>query len=151
MTTLSLERAARDVSEQCIFTKLRMAARAVTQHYDETISGSGIRATQFSVLIALAHAPVVPLSKLADTLVMDRTTLTRNLTPLIREGLIEEHSARDRRVRAFALTALGKRTLSRALPGWKKAQAVMLRALSANERDDLTRILNTAVRATREP
>jgi DNA-binding MarR family transcriptional regulator len=145
----SLERAAREVREQCLSTKLRQATRAITQHYDEAIAGSGIRSTQFTLLIALAQAPLVPLSKLADVLVMDRTTLTRNLTPLVREGLAEEHPAEDRRVRGFALTARGKKVLEQAMPGWRKAQAGMLRALSSEDVQHLDRILKTAVHAAR--
>lgn len=149
MSSGALERAAIEVREQCLSTKLRKAARAVTQHYDEAMAGAGIRSTQFSVLIALAQAPRVPLSKLAEVLVMDRTTLTRNLTPLLREGLIAEQSADDRRVRAFALTAQGKKALERALPGWKKAQAGLFRALSVEDRAHLMRLLDAAVAATR--
>lgn len=145
----SLERVACEVREQCLCAKLRQASRAITQHYDDAIGDSGIRSTQFTLLMALAQAPLVPLSKLADVLVMDRTTLTRNLTPLVREGLVEEHPAEDRRVRAFALTARGKKVLEQALPGWKKAQARMLRSLAAEDVQHLDRILNTAVRAAR--
>jgi DNA-binding MarR family transcriptional regulator len=147
MTTL--ERAACEVREQCLCTKLRQASRALTQHYDDAIADSGIRSTQFTLLIALAQAPLVPLSKLADVLVMDRTTLTRNLTPLVREGLVEEHPAEDRRVRAFALSARGKKVLEQAMPGWRKAQAHMLKSLAADDVAHLDRILNNAVRAAR--
>jgi len=145
----NLERAAREVREQCLCTKFRQASRALTQHYDDAIAETGIRSTQFTLLIALAQAPLVPLTKLAEVLVMDRTTLTRNLTPLVREGLVEEHSAEDRRVRAFALSARGKKVLEQAMPGWRKAQAHMLHALTAQDVQHLDRILNTAVRAAR--
>jgi DNA-binding MarR family transcriptional regulator len=144
--TTSLERAAIEVREECLASKLRMASRAITQRYDDAIADSGIRSTQFTLLVALAQAPLVPLSKLAEVLVMDRTTLTRNLTPLVREGLVEARSAEDKRVRAFALSAEGKRMLERALLGWRKAQADMKRALSAEDRADLTRILEMTVR-----
>jgi DNA-binding MarR family transcriptional regulator len=149
MSNSSLERAARDVREQCLGTKLRMATRAVTQHYDESMASVGLRGTQFTLLIALAQAPRVPLSKLADALVMDRTTLTRNLNPLLRDGLVEAHDAQDRRVRAYALTGRGRQLVERALPCWKKAQADMFRALSPGDRAQLTRLLDAAVAAAR--
>lgn len=149
MSTQSLERAAREVREQCLATKLRQAARAVSAHYDAQMASAGIRGTQFSVLIALAQAPLIPMSKLAEVLVMDRTTLTRNLSPLLRDGLVEAHEAQDRRVRAYALTARGRQSVERALPGWRSAQADLQKALSASEREQLTRILNKAVEATR--
>jgi DNA-binding MarR family transcriptional regulator len=144
--TTALERAANEVREECLGTKLRTASRVVTQRYDDAIAESGIRSTQFSVLIALAHAPFLPLSKIAEVLVLDRTTLTRNLSPLVREGLVEERSTDDKRVRAYALTAQGKKVLERALPGWRKVQAELKRALSAQDRSDLCRILNLALK-----
>jgi DNA-binding MarR family transcriptional regulator len=143
----NLDQFAVEVREQCLATKLRQATRALTQHYDEAIADSGIRSTQFTLLIALAQAPRVPLSKLADALVMDRTTLTRNIAPLVRDGLVEEQPSPDRRVRAYALSAKGKRALEQAMPGWRKAQARMLRALGSADAQALDRILSDAVRA----
>jgi DNA-binding MarR family transcriptional regulator len=143
--TTSLERAAVEVRETCLGTKLRMASRAVTQLYDDAIAESGIRSTQFSLLVALAQAPLVPLSKIAEALVMDRTTLTRNLMPLVREGLVKEGRAADKRVRAYALTAQGKQVLERALPGWRKAQAELKRVLSGEDREQLDRLLKLTV------
>jgi DNA-binding MarR family transcriptional regulator len=150
MSPDALARAAREVREQCIGTKVRMAARAVTQHYDEALAGTGIRSTQFSVLVALAQAPMIPLSKLAEVLVMDRTTLTRNLAPLLREGFVEERSADDRRVRCLALGEGGRDVLAKALPGWRAAQARLVRALSAQDREHLSRILAQTVRAAHD-
>jgi DNA-binding MarR family transcriptional regulator len=143
----SLEQSAVEVREQCVATKLRQATRAITQHYDEAMADAGLRSTQFTLLVALAQAPLVPLSKLAEALVMDRTTLTRNLAPLLRDGLAAEHAAGDRRVRAFTLTAKGKKLLEHAMPGWRKAQARLQRALGTADLTVLDRILNAAVRA----
>ena len=129
---------------------LRQAARALTQRYDAAFSVAGIRSTQFSVLVALAQAPSVPLSRLAEALVMDRTTLTRNLAPLLRRGLVEESAAEDKRVRSYALTARGKQLLTRALPDWKGAQARILRALAKEDAEQLRRILRAVVAAAKE-
>jgi len=144
----NLERAARDIEGSCLGMALRKASRAVTQRYDEALAHTGLRSTQFSVLVGLAHAPEVPLSRLAEALVMDRTTLTRNLAPLIRDGLVEERAAADGRVRLFALTRKGKKTFERALPAWEAAQSYMVRAL-AEDVAPLTRGLSLAVIAAR--
>jgi DNA-binding MarR family transcriptional regulator len=149
MTTEELARAAREVRETCVGMHLRMAARAVTQHYDDALADVGLRSTQFSVLIALAHADAMPLSKVAEVLVMDRTTLTRNVAPLLRDGFVEERASDDRRVRKLGLTAKGRAILTRALPRWRDAQARMVRALSAEDRTTLRRILGEAVQAVR--
>ncbi len=143
-----IERAARDIATNCLCIQLRKASRAVTQRYDEALARTGIRSTQFSLLVALAHAPEVPLSRLAEALVMDRTTLTRNLAPLVRDGLVEERAAADGRVRLFALTGKGRKSFERALPAWKVAQSHMVRAL-AEEVGPLGRALSDAVLAAR--
>jgi DNA-binding MarR family transcriptional regulator len=145
----TLERAASEIRETCVCMSLREASRAVTQLYDEAISGAGVRATQFSVLVALAQAPRVPLSKLAEVLVMDRTTLTRNLAPLIRDRLVEEQPMADKRVRAYALTARGRNVFEQALPGWRQAQARITRAVRTEDLARLNRTLATMVSVTR--
>jgi DNA-binding MarR family transcriptional regulator len=127
-----------------------MASRAITQRYDDAIGESGIRSSQFTLLVALAQAPFVALSTIAAVLAMDRTTMTRNLTPLIREGLVQESPTEVRRVRAYALTADGKKALERAIPAWRRAQAEMKNALSADDRAHLKRILETTVRHAKQ-
>jgi DNA-binding MarR family transcriptional regulator len=145
-----LRRATAEVHQSCLSMALRQAARALTQRYDAAFSVAGIRSTQFSVLVALAQAPSVPLSRLAEALVMDRTTLTRNLAPLLRRGLVEEAAAEDKRVRSYALTARGKQLLTRALPDWKGVQARILRALAKEDAEQLRRILRAVVAAAQE-
>jgi DNA-binding MarR family transcriptional regulator len=145
-----LKRATAEVHQSCLGSALRQASRALTQHYDSAFAVAGIRSTQFSVLVALGHAPSVPLSRLAEALVMDRTTLTRNLGPLLRRGLVAESGAKDQRVRSYALTARGQQVLARALPEWKAAQARILRALAKEDAEQLRRILRAVVAAARE-
>ena len=145
-----LRRATAEVHQSCLSMALRQAARALTQRYDAAFSVAGIRSTQFSVLVALAQAPSVPLSRLAEALVMDRTTLTRNLAPLLRRSLVEESAAEDKRVRSYALTARGKQLLTRTLPDWKGAQARILRALAKEDAEQLRRILRAVVAAAQE-
>jgi DNA-binding MarR family transcriptional regulator len=145
-----LKRATAEVHQSCLGSALRQASRALTQHYDSAFAVAGIRSTQFSVLVALGHAPSVPLSRLAEALVMDRTTLTRNLGPLLRRGLVAESGAKDQRVRSYALTARGQQVLARALPEWKAAQARILRALAKEDAEQLRRILRAVVDAAQE-
>jgi DNA-binding MarR family transcriptional regulator len=129
---------------------LRQATRALTQRYDAAFAGTGIRSTQFNLLVALAQAPSVPLSRLAKAMVMDRTTLTRNLAPLVRRGLVAESGAQDKRVRSYALTSRGKQLLARALPDWNAAQSQILGALTDKDAEHLRRILRTVVTAAQE-
>jgi len=113
----------------CACFNLRKAARAVTQMYEAALAPTGIRATQFSVLVALAVADGAPLSRVADGLVMDRTTLTRNLRPLARRGWVRVEAGEDRRERTLSLTRSGRAALERALPLWQQAQAELERRI----------------------
>lgn len=144
-----LRLATTEVRQTCVANALRQATRALTQRYDAVFAAAGIRSTQFNLLVALAQAPSVPLSRLAKAMVMDRTTLTRNLAPLLRRGLVAESGAPDKRVRSYALTAQGRRVLARALPGWRAAQTQILGTLGGKDADHLHRILRTVVTASR--
>jgi DNA-binding MarR family transcriptional regulator len=111
-----------DAARDCACFNLRKAARAVTQLYEAALAPSGIHATQFSVLVALAVVDGAPLSRVADGLVMDRTTLTRNLRPLARRGWVRIEAGEDRRERSLSLTRSGRAALERALPLWQQVQ-----------------------------
>ncbi len=108
--------------KNCTSFNLRKAARVVTHQYDEMLKPSGLRSTQFSLLTVLSMGGTETISNLAHTLVMDRTTLTRNLKPLQSQGWIKRVPGEDRRTRAWTITAQGRKVLVRALPLWKKAQ-----------------------------
>ena len=75
-----------EIEETCACLNVRKAARAVTQLYDEVLQPTGLRSTQFNLLVAVALAGEAPVTRLAEALVMDRTTLARNLKPCVRQG-----------------------------------------------------------------
>ena len=133
----------------CACFNLRKAARAVTQLYDEVLAPSGLRGTQFSVLAVISAAGPATMTDLADTLVMDRTTLTRNLKPLLGRGLVERGEGEDRRQRPIAITAAGREALDQALPLWEKAQARIAGGLGAARWKGMVEDLNTAIRLAR--
>lgn len=119
----------RHVNPQCSCFNLRRATRAVTQYYDHCLEPAGIRATQFTLLISLASVSARTLTEMANSLVMDRTTLTRNLKPLEKLGLIQTVDAADRRSKAYMLTEAGKQALAKGLPLWQEAQAKLKQGL----------------------
>ena len=80
-------------------------------------------ATQFTLLATLERQGELPLTQLAEALVMDRTTLTRNLKPLIARGLVQDSPEADRRVRRLSLTPAGRAVLAEALPLWQAIQS----------------------------
>ncbi|NOY63038.1 MAG: winged helix-turn-helix transcriptional regulator [Gammaproteobacteria bacterium] len=106
----------------CACFNIRKASRVVTQIYDEVMHETGLRGTQFTILANIAGYQRITISVLAEKLVMDRTTLTRNLKPLNKQGLIEIVPGEDRRTRAIELTAEGHAVLAEALPLWREAQ-----------------------------
>jgi len=101
---------------------LRKASRAVTQYFDHSLEPSGVRATQFTLLVTLASVSAKTLTEMAEHLVMDRTTLTRNLKPLEKLNLIQIVTAKDKRSKAYALTDHGRSVLERSVPLWEAAQ-----------------------------
>jgi DNA-binding MarR family transcriptional regulator len=111
------------IARDCNCLAIRQASRHVTQFYDQFLSASGLRTTQYAILSRLQHNGPMPINALAAELVMDRTTLGRNILPLERDGLIEiGASPDDRRRREVRLTAAGAARLRAARQGWKVAQ-----------------------------
>lgn len=108
---------------QCTCSALRRASRAVTQHYEAHFRGTGLRATQFTVLATLILTGPLPVSALAAQLGLERTSLTRNLRPLEKKGLVAAVGDEDLRVRRVAVTPKGEAAAAAALGGWKRAQA----------------------------
>lgn len=108
---------------ECACFNIRKASRAVTQLFDGVLQPSGLRATQFALLVVLSLGGPTTITRMGQMLVMDRTTLTRNLKPLVKQGLITVGPGKDQRTRVVTLTALGRNALAKAFPLWQKAQA----------------------------
>src|SRR5882762_8385801 len=110
-------------SEECNCLALRQAARHVTQFYDQYLVPAGVRTTQFSILAKLRRLGPMTINALAAEMVMDRTTLGRNILPLEREGLIAIKKGRtDRRSKELHLTDGGVERLRAAVKAWTEAQ-----------------------------
>jgi DNA-binding MarR family transcriptional regulator len=119
----------RDVVESCVCHKVRMAARAVTRAYDAALRPVGLRATQFAVLVAVATEGALSITALAQAMGMDRSTLTRNLRPLAKDGLLAVGHEGWHRSRTVAITERGHARVREALPLWARAQARLQRQL----------------------
>ena len=103
--------------------RLRKATRRVSQIYDRHLEAAGLTITQYGLLAYLAATGETTIGALADKLAMDPTTLTRNLRPLIRQGLVtHEPDRRDRRVRCVSLSVTGRESFDAARPLWRAAQ-----------------------------
>jgi DNA-binding MarR family transcriptional regulator len=97
--------------------------------YAQALAPLDLRASQFAVLVAAGATGGVALSKLSKALVMDRTTLTRELKPLERRALVTLNPGSDRRVRLVSLTPPGRALLRKAFPLWREAQERVIAAI----------------------
>src|SRR5205085_5477393 len=105
--------------EDCNCLAARQAARHITQFYDQFLAPSGLRTTQFSILAKLRRSGPMTINALAAEMVMDRTTLGRNILPLERDGLIAVgQGSRDRRSKELQVTAAGEARFRAATKGW---------------------------------
>ena len=109
--------------QRCACSALRRASRVVTQHFEASFRGTGLRATQFTLLATLIQTGPLPMSALAGRLGLERTTLTRNLQLLEKKGFVAVAGDEDQRVRRVAVTRKGESAAVAALPAWKRAQA----------------------------
>lgn len=106
----------------CYCSSLRQASRHVTSFYDQMLASSGLRVTQFAILARL-RPRAATVTGLAHGMVMDRTTLARNLQPLVRQELVRiRPSEQDRRERIIELTDSGRAKVEAVLPAWRRAQ-----------------------------
>jgi DNA-binding MarR family transcriptional regulator len=108
----------------CTGARLRRLTRRVTAFYEHHMRATGLKLSQYSLLAQLSEMPQ-SLTALADRMEIDRTTLTRNLQPLLEQGLVGESSGADGRQRLFVLTANGTRVRTRARKQWRQAQLAL--------------------------
>ena len=132
--------------QECICLAVRQAARHVTQAYDQFLAPAGVRTTQFSILAKLKRKGPMSINALAADMVMDRTTLGRNILPLERDGLISiEQVATDRRSKEVHLTKLGEKRFAAACQGWIKAQSRFESAFGSKRASELRALLRAVV------
>ena len=132
MTPIDAADSARPISG-CTCARLRRLTRRMTALYDRELAPTGLRLTQFSLLATLrreGNDGGLAVSDLAAAMDMDRTTLTRNLRPLLDQGLVElKADPADARVRRALITAKGLKTFIEAMPSWRVAQDFVNRTL----------------------
>ena len=115
----------------CTGARLRRLTRRVTAHYEHHLRPAGLKLSQYSLLVHLSEKPE-SLSTLADRMEIDRTTLSRNLQPLLSRGLVDETSGKDGRQRLFVLSANGARLRASARKQWRQAQLALEKHLGSD-------------------
>jgi DNA-binding MarR family transcriptional regulator len=117
-----------DPLDRCACFDLRKAARAVSRLYDDCLRPLGLNITQYS-LLRVIEPEQISVSSLSRAMVMDRTSITRALAPLERDGLIRIRAGSDKRTRNVSLTKKGAKLLSKARPRWDEAQKTLLEVI----------------------
>ncbi len=126
----------------CTCFRLRRMARRVTRVYDAHLAAAGLTLTQYSLLTALTRLPPPSLHELAETIGMDRTTLTRTLKPLRAQGLIGFAAGEDRRSKRVAITESGRTRQAAAKPHWRRAQDEIHARIGLGRVAELHRLLD---------
>lgn len=119
----------------CACATARRAARALTQMYDQHLRAHGIEGTQFALLEALDGLGPYSQTAIGRGFGLDKTTLSRNLQVLGRQGWVEGTPGQDGRERIYRLTPAGRKQLNAARPAWRRAQAELREAMGATEWD----------------
>jgi DNA-binding MarR family transcriptional regulator len=126
------------VRDTCLCLHVQRAARALARRFDEALRPLALTQGQFSLLMSLNRAPPPSIGEVAALLAMDRTTVTANVKPLERRGLVKVRvDAEDRRNRRLELTGAGRALLAAAAPIWKRAHAATERRLKSSSPDIL--------------
>jgi len=113
----------------CLCGNVRMAARALTAHYDAHLAPSGLTSNQLAVLWSVISAEPVALGEIAGYLVMDKTSVTRSIAALGGMGLVQLKPGKDARVKLASSTLKGRRAFTAAIPLWRRAQADVERTM----------------------
>lgn len=123
--------------QECTCFRIRGAARRVTQIYSRHLAPTGLKISQFSVLGFIGAKGPISIGRLSELLATDRTTLTRNLRPLLASDLVERAQSGDKRRHELVATAAGRALFKRALPLWAQAEEEVRTAMGAKLTADL--------------
>jgi len=131
--------------EACVCSTLRAASRHISKLYDDALAPLGLTITGYALLGRIDGLGAPSMNELAEIAVMDRSTLSRNLKPLLDARLITVQSGADRRRKEFSLTSTGRATLTAAYPRWQDVQVHFRRAYGAADAKTLTTLLGRAL------
>ncbi len=134
-----------EIGRTCACYNLRKAARAITKFYDDFLRPSGLRTTQFSLLMTAKIRGPITVTQLADLAILDRTTMSRNLTILEKNGLVIIETGQDRRERWVSLTERGEAKVAQVIPLWERAQKRVMQGLGEERMRDLLKAASELV------
>jgi DNA-binding MarR family transcriptional regulator len=134
---------------ECACFDLRRAMRAVSRMYDDFLRDEGLNITQFSLLRLIRNEKELSISTLGRYMVMDRTSITRALVPLERDGLVHSRSAADKRIRIVSITNKGRKLVEDAEPKWRQAQEALIDTIGVDRWRAMCTVLRDTTRMVR--
>jgi DNA-binding MarR family transcriptional regulator len=134
---------------ECACFDLRRATRAVSRMYDDFLRDAGLNITQFSLLRMICAQKEPSISTLGGHMVMDRTSISRALAPLERDGLIHSRSGVDKRIRMVSATNKGRRLVEDVEPKWREAQEALIETIGVERWCAMRTVLRDTTRMVR--
>lgn len=134
-----------DNFDHCLNLELRKANRVLTQIYDSFIAPVGLKTSQFSILRAIAYLNKTTNKGLQEVLILDQTSLSRALKPLVRDGYVDVSPGLDRRQKNLTLSLKGKKLFREAEPLWAEAQQYVSSRLGREGKSDLLNVSDSIV------
>jgi DNA-binding MarR family transcriptional regulator len=135
---------------ECACFDLRRATRAVSRMYDDFLRDAGLNITQFALLRLICAKKELSISTLGRYMVMDRTSITRALAPLERDGLIHSRPGADKRIRIVSVTNKGRKLVEDAEPKWCQAQEALLETIGVDRWRAMSTVLRDTTRMVRQ-
>jgi DNA-binding MarR family transcriptional regulator len=134
----------------CACFDLRRATRAVSRMYDDFLRDAGLNITQYSLLRVICREKELSISTLGRYMVMDRTSITRAVAPLERDGLIHSRPGADRRIRIVSVTSKGRKLVEDTAPKWREAQEALLETIGEDRWRAMSNVLRETTRMVRQ-
>ena len=129
-----------------MFNKLRQVSRHVTSIYVKSLKSVGVTPIQYSMMKAIKVLKSANINVLSDAIKMDRTTLNRNLKPLIRDGIVNIGCFEDRREKLVSLTKKGEEIYEKGYDKWKEAQNELENEIGRENWDSMNTLLDDIVK-----
>ena len=137
------------MARTCAGFNFRKAARSVTQLFDQTLAPTGLRSTQLVILVTGQLLGPCSIARLCGELVMDRSTLTRNLKPLLSMGMLQLSKSENGKHKSVEVTDSGRAALVKASPYWERAETHLVGRFGPDRWNRIMVDLLTIVEATR--
>ena len=134
---------------ECACDDLRKATRTVTRMYEDFLRDEGLSVTQFSLLSVIRAGKALSVSTLGRDMGLDRTSITRALAPLERDGLIHSRPGADKRIRIVSVTNKGRKLVEDAAPKWRQAQEALMQTIGEDCWRAMRRLLRDTTRRVR--